>query len=65
MTEVARHASTFRQNDITRAIRAAKAAGCKNPRVEIGGGKIVIVAETGDEISSPATGEDENEWDHR
>jgi hypothetical protein len=58
-----RTASTFRQNDITRAIRGAKAAGCKNPRAEIVNGKIIIVAETDSKILPPVAGEDENEWD--
>jgi hypothetical protein len=36
--------STFRQSDITRAIRAARAAGVENPRIEITkDGKLVII----------------------
>lgn len=58
-----RAASTFRQNDITRAIKGAKAAGCKNPRVEIQNGKIIIVAENDGEKFPPGGGENENEWD--
>ena len=41
---MARAPSTFRQSDITRAIRAARKAGVENVRVEIAkDGRIVIV----------------------
>jgi hypothetical protein len=51
---------TFRQQDITRAIRAAFAAGATQARVEIGG--VVITAQKIEErgkITSPSG----NEWD--
>lgn len=42
-----RRASTFRQHDVTRAIRAVTAAGVGIARVEIGlDGKIVVVTQT-------------------
>ena len=51
--------SIFRQQDITRAFRAAKAAGVRVARVEIDrDGKIVIV--TADELDERREG---NEWD--
>ena len=40
---MARRACTFRQQDVTRAIKATMAAGVEVQRVEIDGGKIVIV----------------------
>jgi hypothetical protein len=55
---MARAPSTFRQHDVTRAIRAAAAAGVKVARVEIDrDGKIVIV--TADEHER----REGNEWD--
>jgi hypothetical protein len=55
---VARAPSVFRQQDVTRAFRAAKAAGVRVARVEIDrDGKIVIV--TADEIEQ----REGNEWD--
>jgi hypothetical protein len=56
---MARAPSTFRQQDVTRAIRAAIAAGVDIARVEIGkDGKIVIV--TAAEAGPLKEG---NEWD--
>jgi hypothetical protein len=41
---MSRAAATFRQHDVTRALRAAGAAGCEVRRVEIDrDGKIVLV----------------------
>ena len=41
---MSRTAATFRQHDVTRALRAAGAAGCEVRRVEIDrDGKIVLV----------------------
>ena len=40
-----RGAHTFKQGDVTRAIKAAVKAGVKDWRVEIADGKIVIAAE--------------------
>jgi hypothetical protein len=55
---VARAPSVFRQQDVTRAFRAAKAAGVRVARVEIDrDGKIVIV--TADELEQ----REGNEWD--
>ena len=50
---------TFRQIDIVRAIRAAKAAGIANPKVTIDSstGRITIVA------GSPGDDQSLNEWD--
>jgi hypothetical protein len=55
---MARAPSTFRQQDVTKAVRAAKAAGARVARVEIDrDGKIVIV--TADELER----REGNEWD--
>jgi hypothetical protein len=55
---MARAPSIFRQQDVTRAFRAAKAAGVRVARVEIDrDGKIVIV--TADELER----REENSWD--
>ena len=49
---MARGRCTFKQNDVTRALRAAEAAGREVRRVEIdGAGKIVLV------IAEPADAE--------
>ena len=57
---MARSPSTFRQADVTRAVRAVVAAGVGIAQVEIDkSGKIVIVA-----ASQPDEGAEANEWDH-
>jgi hypothetical protein len=53
---MARGPAIFRQQDVTRAIRAAKAAGVEIQRIEIArDGRIVIItaAEAGHQISTP------------
>jgi hypothetical protein len=53
---MARAPSTFRRQDVTRAIRAAKAAGVEIQRIEIArDGRIVIItaAEAERQISTP------------
>jgi hypothetical protein len=58
---MARAPSTFRQLDVTRAIKAAKAAGVDIGRIEIANdGRIVIIA-AGAQASGGA--EETNEWD--
>jgi hypothetical protein len=55
-------ACTFRQRDVTRAIRAVQAAGMEIARVEIDKvGKIVII--TSDPTDHPSDSRGENEWD--
>jgi hypothetical protein len=55
---MARASSTFRQADVTRAIRGARAAGVDKVRIEITrDGKLVIIA--GDELEP----KESNEWD--
>jgi hypothetical protein len=56
---MARAPSTFRQQDVTRAIRGARAAGVDNPCVEIAkDGTIRIITTT-----ETAQTKGENEWD--
>lgn len=56
-----RTASRFRQRDVTRALKAARAAGVHNARVEIDtAGKIIII--TGNPDSAAMT-EEKGEWD--
>jgi len=51
-----RRPATFRQHDLARALRAAKAAGIDIERIEIepASGRILLVASTGDAVD-PAT----------
>ncbi len=62
---MARGPCTFRQQNVTRALRATRAAGIEVQRVEIDkDGKIVVVA--GKPTEPPREGEDEcNEWDDK
>jgi hypothetical protein len=54
--------STFRQQDVTRAVKAVTAAGVGIARVEIDkAGKIVIVAAGAPEVTDR---EGANEWDN-
>lgn len=60
---MARGPCTFRQLDVTRALRAAAAAGIEVQRIEIDkDGKIVVVA--GKVLELPRDGKNKrNEWD--
>lgn len=61
---MARHASTFRQNDLTRAVKGAVAGGYKIAQVEIDKyGKIILVAENSDRQPVKSVSEGVNEWD--
>jgi hypothetical protein len=58
---MARGPSTFRQQDVTRAVRAVTAAGVGIARVEIDkAGKIIIIAAGSDPAGE---GRETNEWD--
>jgi len=53
----------FRQRDLTTAVKAVVAAGCKVARVEVGkDGKIVVVTGRPEEPVNNV-GNDTNEWD--
>jgi hypothetical protein len=57
-----RRPSTFKQRDVTRAVKAVAAAGVDIARVEIDkAGKIVIVTAGAPEVTDR---EEANEWDH-
>ena len=59
---MARAPSTFRQQDVTRAVKAVTAAGVHIARVEIDKtGKIVII--TADTTGRPSETKEANEWD--
>lgn len=62
---MARGALTFRQRDVTAAVRAVAAAGCAVVRVEVGkSGKIVIHTDQhGAERPSCSVKVERNEWD--
>ena len=63
MTAMPRAPSTFRQQDVTRAVKAVAAAGVHIARIEIDkAGKIVIIAT--DPADHPGeTNTEANEWD--
>jgi hypothetical protein len=55
-------ASHFRKTDVKRAVQAVEGAGVKIGRIELDGGKIVIIP--GTEPAPPATAPSStNEWD--
>ena len=61
-SRMARAPCTFRQTDVTRAVKAVTAAGVNIARVEIDkSGKIVII--TGCPSSQPDESTEANEWD--
>jgi hypothetical protein len=61
---MARAPSTFRQQDVTRAVKAVTAAGVHIARVEIDkAGKITII--TSDWTGRPENLPEANEWDRK
>jgi len=59
---MARAPSTFRQADITKAVKAVRSAGVDIARIEIDkAGKIVIIA--ADANGQPGESTEGNEWD--
>jgi hypothetical protein len=62
---MARGPQTFRQRDLSAAIKAAKAAGCDVARVEVGkdGRIVVILANANGQPSNKAGCSARNEWD--
>jgi hypothetical protein len=63
ITHMARAPSTFRQQDVTRAIKAATAAGVGIARVEIDkAGKIIIITGETTEQPGQAGGNDLDSW---
>jgi hypothetical protein len=61
---VTRAPSTFRQADVTKAVRAVAAAGVDIARVEIDkSGRIVIVTNKSTGVKEPPVIGEANEWD--
>ncbi len=61
---MARGACTFKQQDVTRALRATVAAGIEVKRIEIDkDGKIIVVTGKPAEMGE-AIGQGSNEWDN-
>ena len=61
---MSRAPSTFRQQDVTKAVKAVVAAGVHVARVEIDKtGKIVLIAKAPTENQSGETATEMNEWD--
>ena len=58
---MARAPSTFRQQDVTRALKAAAAAGLQVAKIDVQTGKIEIV--NGKPEAQDPSGEGRNEWD--
>jgi hypothetical protein len=58
---MSRGAQTFRERDVTKAVKAVVKAGMKVDRVEVMDGKIVVFA--GDPETGIAAVEAHNEWD--
>jgi hypothetical protein len=59
---VARGSCTFRQQDVTRALRATVAAGIEVQRIEIHkDGRIIVVVATPESLRE--IGDQHNEWD--
>jgi hypothetical protein len=56
--DMARGRCSFKQQDVTRALRATLAAGINVHRVEIDGGKIVVVTSQGSVPLTSSPGED-------
>jgi hypothetical protein len=57
-----RQQSTFRQSDLTRAVKALRAAGLGIRRAEITKDKIVLVPDKSNEVTSN-NGDEPNKWD--
>jgi hypothetical protein len=61
---MSRGSQTFRQRDLTAALKAAKAAGCEIARVEVGkDGRIIVILANTKEQWPGNRGCSGNEWD--
>jgi len=60
---MSRRPATFRQRDLTAAIKGVVAAGCAVARVEVSkDGKIIVVVRSKGQVSNNAN-DNPNEWD--
>jgi hypothetical protein len=60
---MARTPSPFRQGDVTRAVKAVVAAGVTVERVEVEGGKIVVVTTADKSQEREGNANNANPWD--
>jgi hypothetical protein len=61
---MSRGPQTFRQRDVSAAIKAAKVAGCEVARVEVDkNGRIIVILANGKEQAAEKSGGCDNEWD--
>jgi len=61
---MSRRPATFRQRDLTAAIKGVVAAGCAVARVEVSkDGKIIVVVISKEQVSNNAN-DSPNEWDN-
>jgi hypothetical protein len=58
---MSRGAQSFKQGDVTKAIKAVVKAGVKDWRIEFADGKFILVG--GDSASAIKVDPDVNEWD--
>jgi len=61
---MSRGPQTFRQRDLTAALKAARAAGCEVSRVEVGkDGRIIVILMSSKDQPHGDRGCSGNEWD--
>lgn len=62
---MARGAASFRQSDLTKALKAAKAAGFAQVEIDPKTGRLLVTGQADDKCANLRTSEaPENEWDN-